>query len=76
MSAIIAIITIFFITDNIRTKLYGQPPVFCVKTVTYSDGISAHYYGAGYKIKRDYNLTDGSEVYTVTLWLLPDSVSL
>lgn len=73
---LIALVSGFFVTDSVRTKALGRPPLFCVKAAEYSDGISAAYYGAGYKIKRDYNVADGSESYCITLWLLPFSVSL
>lgn len=75
---IISVITMtaFFVTDSFRTKLYGLPPVFCVKVIEYGDGISGEYYGAGYKIHRDYNITNGKETYRITLWLLPDSIAL
>lgn len=76
ISAIIAVIAVSFITDAIRTKLYGQPPVFCVKAVTYEDGVSAGYYGAGYKIKRDYDINEKTDKYYITLWILPDCLSL
>lgn len=75
-AALIAVIAAFFITDAVRAKQFGLPPLFCVKAVTYGDGFSADYYGAGYKIKRDHDITDGSDEYYITLWLLPDSVSL
>lgn len=73
---LIALVSGFFITDSVMTKVLGKPPVFCIMAAQYSDGVSAAYYGAGYKIKRDYNVTDGSESYSITLWLLPFSVSL
>ncbi len=75
-AVLIAVVAAFFITDTVRTKWFGLPPVFCIQAVTYDDGISASYYGAGYKIKRDYDITDGSEEYYITLWVLPDSLSL
>ena len=76
ISAIIAFITVFFITDSVITKSFGKPPVFCVKVITYDDGVSASYYGAGYKIKRSYSINDGTDSYQITLWLLPYSISL
>lgn len=74
--ALCAAVTVFFSADSVRTKLYGLPPVFCVKAYEYGDGLSAEYYGAGYKIRRDHSIIDGTESYTVTLWFLPDSISL
>lgn len=71
-----AVVAALFITDAVRTKVYGLPPLFCVRAVEYDDGISASYYGAGYKIKFDHNIADGSEEYYITLWILPDSISL
>ncbi len=74
--AFCAAVAIFFSADAVRTKLYSLPPLFCVKVYEYGDGLSADYYGAGYKIRRDHSIIDGSEKYTVTLWFLPDSISL
>ena len=71
-----AVIAAFFITDTVRAKLYLLPPVFCVRTVTYGDGFSGDYYGAGYKIRCDHDIIGGSEEYYVTLWILPYSISL
>lgn len=73
---VIVLLFCFFSVDSVRVKLYGLPPIFCIKAAEYSDGTSASYYGAGYKIMRDYNVSDGSESYHITLWLLPYSVSL
>ncbi len=73
---ICAIIAAFFTADTVRTKILGQPPLFCIKAATYGDGISAVYYGAGYKIKRDYDINEETDEYYITLWFLPDIISL
>ncbi|MCM1578970.1 MAG: hypothetical protein NC078_09250 [Ruminococcus sp.] len=72
----IALVLCFFTADSVTVKVYKKPPLFCIKAVEYSDGISAGYYGAGYKILRDYNVSDGTENYYITLWLLPYELSL
>lgn len=73
---ICAAVAAFLITDVVLTKAYCRPPVFCIRAVTFDDGVSGEYYGAGYKIKRSYSTIDGSEEYFVTLWVLPDNISL
>ncbi len=76
LTLLAAVICAFFITDTLRAKIFGAEPLFCIKAIEFDDGFSAEYFGAGYKIKKDHDITDGSEEYFVTLWLLPDSISL
>ncbi len=75
-AVLLAVISAMFIADIVRIKWFKEPPMFCVEAYTYNDGVSTQYYGAGYKVKKDYDLTDGSVEYYITLWILPDSISL
>lgn len=75
-AVVFAVIAAFFITDTVRIKAFGIPPIFCIRAVEYADGTSAEYYGAGYKIKRDHDINENTDEYSVTLWILPDFISL
>ncbi|MGN0667351.1 MAG: hypothetical protein ACI4KF_12605 [Huintestinicola sp.] len=76
LAVLAVLLTVFVATDTVRTKLYGTDPLFCVKAVEYSDGVSADFYGLGYKIWRDYDPFEDSTEYYISLWILPKTINI
>ena len=75
-AAVISVICAMFVTDFLRTKGFGLPPVFCIPSDHLSDGVSRDYYGFGYKIWKDTNPFDGRTEYKVTLWIIPKAFGI
>ncbi|MGN0642310.1 MAG: hypothetical protein ACI4JJ_04120 [Huintestinicola sp.] len=73
---IFAVSSILFACDVVRTKVMDREPLFCVKAVEYRDGISADYYGAGYKIWLDYDPFEDTSEYYISFWVLPKALHI
>lgn len=72
---VIAAAVSFFVTDLIRTKQYGKPPVFCIPVIEYDNG-SIDYCGLGYKVWKDYHPYDKTTEYYIGFWFIPKFVKI
>ncbi len=75
VSVIAAAAISFFVTDLIRTKQHGLPPVFCIPVIEYDNG-SVDYYGLGYKVWEDYHPFDKTVNYYVGFWFIPKFINI
>ena len=73
---VLLVIAVFFVSDALRVRNYGLPPIFCIPSETLADGKSRIYYGIGYKILEDTEPFSSKTEYHITLWILPAFISV
>ncbi len=64
-----------FSVDFIRVKNLGLEPICSVQIIDYGNG-SVDYYGAGYKIWKDYHPADETTKYYMGFWFVPKFINI
>jgi hypothetical protein len=69
--AVFLCITAAFFTIDLLRVGRDAPPVFCVPLIYYDDGGSVDYYGIGYKVIKDYDITEDETEFYIAPWFMP-----